>query len=523
MPRAEKPLAPDGSALTEFAAGLRALRENAGNPSYRELARRAHFSATTLSDAAGGRRLPSLAVTLAYVRACDGDAGEWERRWRATAAELTTPAPAEATAPYRGLDAYDREDAGLFFGRDRLVDTLIAAVAAHRCVVVTGPSGAGKTSLLRAGLLPRLSGAVVFTTAGDRLPEGDALVVVDQCEELFAPGRDDDRARFAAALRTGGPRVVLAVRADVADRCAELAGPRETPARVEVGPMTADELRQAITAPAARARCLVETPLLTTAVALAHGRPGALPWLSHALLETWRRRSGTRLTLAGFQAAGEFGGPAAGAAEAVFDALGPPGRAVARDLFRRLADPGEGARAVSADELDDTPLAAGVVERFVRARVLVRDAHRLRPAHETLLGAWPRLAAWLEEDGAERRTHRELTQAAATWRRHDRDPSLLLRGAHLAAVRAWARHPRHLTVHERAYLDASTAAETRPRRRGWLAALLAALCVLSAAAGLGGQPVCGPVALPRADRCPDLCRPAAAAPAPDNAEALDLG
>ncbi|WP_439378654.1 nSTAND1 domain-containing NTPase [Amycolatopsis lexingtonensis] len=517
MPRAENPLEPDGSALTAFAAGLRALRENAGNPSYRELARRAHFSATTLSDAAGGRRLPSLAVTLAYVRACDGDADAWERRWRATAAELTTPAPADDSAPYRGLDAYDRADAEFFFGRDRLVDTLLARIAAHRCVVVTGPSGSGKTSLLRAGLLPRLIGPVVFTTpatAGDRrLPDGEPLVVVDQCEELFALG-PGERERVLGTLR--GARVVLAVRADFADRCAELLGPGEPPARVDVGPMTADELRQAITGPAARARCMVETPLLATAVALAHGRPGALPWLSQALLETWRRRSGSRLTLAGFQAAGEFGAPLAGAAEAVFAALGRAGQAVARDLFRRLADPGEGVRAVGAEELDDTPLTAGVVDRFVRARVLVRDAHRLRLAHEALPAAWPRLATWLEGDRAGWRTHRELTQAAATWRRHHRDPSLLLRGAHLAAVREWAAHPRHLTAHERAYLEASVAAEDRPRRarHGRHVALLAAVLVLSFPAPFDSG-LCGP---PSAALMSGPLSSGAPAPAPDNAE-----
>lgn len=107
MPRAEKPLEPGDSALTGFAGDLRTLREKAGSPPYRELARRALFSSTTLSDAAGGRRLPSLAVTLAYVRACDGDPDVWERRWRTTAAELNTPAAADGTAaPYRGLAAY---------------------------------------------------------------------------------------------------------------------------------------------------------------------------------------------------------------------------------------------------------------------------------------------------------------------------------------------------------------------------------------------------------------------------------
>lgn len=73
MPRRERPLDAGDGALLRFAADLRLLREKAGMPGYRDLGRRAHYSATTLSDAATGRKVPSLAVTTAYVEACDGD------------------------------------------------------------------------------------------------------------------------------------------------------------------------------------------------------------------------------------------------------------------------------------------------------------------------------------------------------------------------------------------------------------------------------------------------------------------
>src|SRR4051794_21518474 len=88
MPRRERPLDPDGDPLSQFAVALRRLREKAGNPTYRDLARRAHYAAGTLSDAAGGRKLPTLAVTLAYVRACGGDVSEWEKAWHGLAASL---------------------------------------------------------------------------------------------------------------------------------------------------------------------------------------------------------------------------------------------------------------------------------------------------------------------------------------------------------------------------------------------------------------------------------------------------
>ncbi|MGC9537121.1 NB-ARC domain-containing protein [Streptomyces sp. UG1] len=85
MGRPEKPLAPDAGPATVFARELRRLRVMAGSPSYRELAKRALFSASVLSDAAAGHRLPTLQVALAFAEACGGDRATWERRWREAA------------------------------------------------------------------------------------------------------------------------------------------------------------------------------------------------------------------------------------------------------------------------------------------------------------------------------------------------------------------------------------------------------------------------------------------------------
>ncbi len=82
MGRPERPVDPEAGPVQRFAWELRRLRERAGSPSYRRLARRACYSATALSEAAGGVELPSLAVALAYVEACGGDVVEWEAHWR---------------------------------------------------------------------------------------------------------------------------------------------------------------------------------------------------------------------------------------------------------------------------------------------------------------------------------------------------------------------------------------------------------------------------------------------------------
>ncbi|HMN29069.1 MAG TPA: hypothetical protein PKE45_13035 [Caldilineaceae bacterium] len=58
--------------------------------------------------------------------------------------------------PYRGLEAYEEQDADLFFGRSTLVQELAARVMKHSLTVVLGASGAGKSSLVKAGLAPHL-------------------------------------------------------------------------------------------------------------------------------------------------------------------------------------------------------------------------------------------------------------------------------------------------------------------------------------------------------------------------------
>ena len=125
MPRGERPLDDGDSPLLLFAADLRQLRTNAGKPSYRELSRRAHFSASTLSDAAGGRKLPGLDVTLAYVRACHGDETAWERRWHDLAVAMARSRTTDGPSPYVGLNPFTAEDADRFFGRETLTASLL--------------------------------------------------------------------------------------------------------------------------------------------------------------------------------------------------------------------------------------------------------------------------------------------------------------------------------------------------------------------------------------------------------------
>ncbi len=522
MPRGERPLDDGDSPLLRFARDLRLLREKAGKPTYRELSAQAHYSEAALSQAAAGRKLPTLPITLAYVRACGGAEEDWERRWREVAAELAPPPPDDddrSDPPYVGLNAFQPGDADRFFGRERLVRELESRLERQRVVVVVGASGVGKSSLLRAGLIPRLDGRVVVFTPGahplaecarhlsavpgDEAPDDrDLAIVVDQFEEIFTLCRDhEERCRFIDTLlttaRMGRCRVVLGVRADFYAHCT--AFPELVDAvregQVTVGPMTPDELRRAITSPAARVGLMVETALVTELVAQAKGQVGVLPLLSHALLETWRRRRGRTLSLTGYQVAGGIEGALAQTAESVLERLTERQRDLVRNLMLRLTALGDGTedtkRRVARGELADDPDTGLVLDLFARARLITLDHDSVEIAHEAMIASWPRLRGWLAEDREGLRLHRELTEATDGWEALDRDRGALYRGVRLERAHEWAAHRADaLSVRERDFLDASWAtaqaehAQTRRhgRRLKQLVALLSLLLLLAVTA-----------------------------------------
>ena len=390
--------------------------------------------------------------------------------------------------------------------------SILTRLLEGRFMALVGASGSGKSSLVRAGVVPAYrrarDGAVAVLNPGSdpaaelerALSDGPpGLLVVDQLEEIFTLCTDQaNRARFLDAVLdlcdASSASIVVALRADFYGRCAE--HPRLAAAVAEhqhlLGPMQSGELRQSIEGPARVAGLRLEAGLVDTVLADVEGEPGALPLLSHALYESWVRRDGRLLTRAGYLAAGGVRGAIAHTAEQVFVACSEQEQALMRGMFLRLTDLGEATegtrrRAPLAELIPEGAgeEAAAVVERLAGARLLVVGDDSAEIAHEALIREWPRLRGWLAEDREELQMLRHLTIAARSWNEAGRADADLYRGPRLATAAELADE-RQLSRDEREFLEASRDAQARElssarrrtrRLRVLLTAVVAALVV----------------------------------------------
>src|SRR5262245_13360378 len=400
--------------------------------------------------------------------------------------------------PYKGLARFEAADAANFFGRERLVAELIARLAESRLLAVVGPSGSGKSSLVRAGLLPALAAGMlpggqprepVIVCPGphparelarrlhdQRRASATRVMFIDQFEEAFSAGagraeQEEFVDRLLDLTRQPDTAVLLAIRADHLGRCAtfpELAD-RLTGNDVLVSPMRDGELRRAIELPARRAGLEIQPGLVDVIVTDVAGRAGALPLLSTALAETWERRDDRTLTLAGYRAAGGVDRALARMAEDAYAALPIGPRAGARRLLLRLCDAGDDGDLslrrrlpIAEAAMEDDTDAHVALEALADRRLLTIDREAVEVAHEALLREWPRLRTWLDEDVQGRRVHRRLRDATRSWETSGHDSSELYRGARLDAASDWAaNHNDELGHAERAFLAASRAHSER--------------------------------------------------------------
>jgi WD40 repeat protein/transcriptional regulator with XRE-family HTH domain len=537
---------PDPGRITsqqDFGRELTLARRRAGL-TVRQVARASGIPVSTVGDYFAGRHLPPAGQPelLSAVLAACGITDEAERdRWAEAVGRIRRAPgrrPGRGQAPYRGLASFQPDDAAWFFGRGELVLHLVRLAtgvgAPGLPLAVVGPSGSGKSSLLRAGLVPRLRAGsasrpggrpVALITPGDAPlaalavalapltppgqagPPGPALVaealrddpqryaaligrgedppaiIVDQFEETFtADTSEAERQGFVTALSalSGTTLVVLGLRADFyghALHYPELARSLQD-RQIVVGPMSANQLREAIVQPARKAGLDIEDGLVE--LLLADMRPpgmpgqgaagheaGALPLLSHALLATWERSRGATLTVADYQASGGIRDAIARTAEAAYGSLDDDGQQAARRLFLRLVHVADDARETRArvplaDLPGDAAATAAVLERFVEQRLVTLDRDTAEITHEALLDAWPRLRGWIDADREDIRVRRFITTAAQAWAEAGRETAALLRGGQLALARDWAQVEANralLSQLARDFIDAGVAEE----------------------------------------------------------------
>jgi formylglycine-generating enzyme required for sulfatase activity len=438
----------------------------------------------------------------------------------------TEPSPISGDAPFMGLQYFDVEDASLFFGRTNLTDSLLEHINSNRFLAVVGASGSGKSSVVRAGVVASLKEepnwkihivtptsdpletlALALTTDSEsvsaaktlredmrsdpeslhlyarRLMADDSkarmLLVVDQFEELFTLCKDTaEREAYVNNLMTAvseekqGPlTVVLTLRADFYHHCMQLQPLIDMPKyQINIGAMTQDELRQSIEGPAKQENWECEPGLVDLMLRDVSDEPGALPLLSHALLATWQRRRGRTLTLAGYSDAGGVHGAIAKTAEDTYRYLKDNQKDIARSIFLRLTELGEGnqdtRRRVRLDELEQGSASVDdVLKVLADARLVTTGKDSVEVAHEALIREWPTLRLWLEEDREALRIHRHLTETAQGWERNQRDTGDFYRGTRLAQALEWAKaHADEMSPLEREYIKACQAEKNRERR-----------------------------------------------------------
>ena len=481
---------------------------------------------------------------------------------RAAPATITLDLP-DNDNPYLGLRAFGEADATRFFGRTGLVQRLLERfaeaeefqqevggqnaayrhdrspqpAASARFLAVVGPSGSGKSSVVRAGLLPALRrGGVpgserwfiaeltpgahpldelelallrVAPTASTGLRaqlerdarglaraarlvlpddrECELVLLVDQFEELFTltqslAAREQMLALLATAVSDprSRVRVLVTLRADFYDRPLQhpQLGPLIQASTEVILPLTADERAEAIAGPARLAGLALEPGLIERIEGDVAAQPGALPLLQYALTELFVRRQGRALTSAAYQASGGVAGALAQRAEGLFGQLNPAQQRAAQQVFLRLIVPGEGAddtrRRVRVDELAAIGMPlASGLETGPRARHTDASLHSFAPVRP--------IDTVLERFG----TARLLTFD------HDprtRAPTVEL--AHEALIRTWSRlHEWIETSREMLRVQRRLAAEAAEwERSGQLSSYLASGARLGHYESLADQP-----------------------------------
>ena len=466
---------------SEFGPALANLFRKAGKPTLRAASEglsgrgRPEITQQRISDWRNGRHVPrdfeTVEPLIMWLNLRALDAGvddllslpQWRELWRRHHEPVS-----RLESPFPGLASMRADDRDRYFGRDDTVAALAGLLErarsseTGRIVVVTGVSGAGKSSLLGAGLAGagepwnspvalRVGSAGLIGTVdleGADVP----LVVVDQFEEIFAFDEAARRSVLAEItdLAAAGSVVVLGIRADFFSQCVEypaLATAWQNSSMI-VSEMSDDQLRTAITEPVALAGGKIDAGLAEMMIDDLHqkssegDRAGHLPLLAHALREMWSRRTGNRLTIASYRESGGITSALAETAEATWSALDPADHDEARAVLLALMQFGPHRtpmrNSVSPTELRErfSPSVMRIVDAFSDARLVTVSADSITFIHDAVMSSWPRMAGWIAEDADLLQWRQQLGTDADAWNRHGRRPDYLYSGGRLETALA---------------------------------------------------------------------------------------
>lgn len=400
----------------------------------------------------------------------------------------------DSQCPYVGLASFQEGKATVFFGRERLSNDVLDCLQTTRLLFVLGASGSGKSSLIRAAVVPKLrSGkeqwnilpavvpgsqplhnlcrafrpadappgwtvAMAAKVEGDPsaidelLPARQTLVCVDQFEEAFTltPEGPARTAYFECLRRIasgGGLRhtVIITMRSDFEGQLLRV--PSLSPYfedAIRVPPLNAAELREAIEKPAALIGLKFEDGLVDELLSQILGEPAGLPLLQFALLELWERRDRNRITWPTYRALGGARNALGVCADRFYNELLPEDRQTVKRILLRLVRPGHGYEITSGritrarlSEIEASDRVQRVLDRLVEARLLKVSPgetpadDQVEVAHEALVRNWPRLVNWLEDERRKIERQRWLTERAARWEQLGEEDEALLRGRDL--------------------------------------------------------------------------------------------
>ena len=416
--------------------------------------------------------------------------------------------------PYPGLSSFTASDAEYFFGRELEVENVLKKIQQFPMLAIFGPSGAGKTSFLRAGLMLVLpqSWCRVFTFPGDspilnlaqsisrsigdpshfKDPDGavdtfqrlresykEIVLIIDRFEELFTLNPPAVQSRYVEIIGRlsleANVRVVLAMRDDFLIFCKQYDS--LTPIFSEMTPLlplAGAGLRRALVQPALKCGYRFEDESMVDLILSdVQNERGALPLLAFAAARLWEKRDRQNglLTRRAYKEIGGVSGALAQYAEKILEQMSDAQQTIVREIFRNLVT-AQNTRAARDWEdvlsvMTDRTAAEDVLRILIDARLLTTfDApsgdsggskRRVQIIHESLLSAWPRLVRWQTQDADSAQLRDQLRQASQLWEQRNRSQDLLWTGTAFHEYQTWReRYPGRLTASEEAFAQAMT-------------------------------------------------------------------